>query len=449
MKILVIGTGYVGLVTGACLAEMGHNVVCLDIDSTKIINLKKGITPFFEPGIEEIVKRNLKAGRLSFTTSYSAVKDALICFIAVPTPQTPQGAADTSYVIQAATSIAEHMDSYKVLVNKSTVPVGFAEEMTDIIKNVLEKRGMNTEFAVVSNPEFLKEGDAVNDFMKPDRIIIGTHCKKAQELMEELYAPFHLSSDRVLIMDCKSAEMTKYASNAMLASRISFINEVAGLCELLGADIRMVRKGIGSDKRIGPFFLYPGVGYGGSCFPKDIKALRAMAQEHDYEMLLLEAVEEVNVRQKLVIAHKIKHYFSQKGGLEGKKIAIWGLSFKPGTDDMREAPSLSLIRFLIQEGVFLNLFDPVAMKNARDILKPSPQISFAIDEYEAAKGVDAILLVTEWKQFRSVDFERLKKMMKSCTIFDGRNQYNPEEMKEEGFEYYYIGSPQVMKCVSV
>lgn len=450
MRILVVGTGYVGLVTGACFAEMGHIVICLDIDKKKILNLKQGIVPFFEPGLEEIVKRNMKAGRLFFTTEYpEAVKESEICFIAVSTPASSEGAADITYVKQAALSIAEEMDGYKIIVNKSTVPVGTAALITKEIEQVLNKRGKECQFSVVSNPEFLKEGDAIADFMKPDRIVIGALCKKAKEVMQDLYAPFNLSSDRLLVMDPVSAEMTKYASNAMLASRISFINEIAGLCECLGADIRMVRKGIGTDKRIGSAFLYPGVGYGGSCFPKDIKALKAMAEEQDYEMPLLAAIEEVNERQKLVMAKKMVNYFADRGDMEGKKIAIWGLAFKPGTDDVREAPSLTLIRALLKEGAFLTLFDPVAMKNVKEGLKLSPQIQFASDEYEAAKGAHAIVLMTEWKQFRSVDFVKIRKTMKGKGFFDGRNQYSPSEMKELGFDYFYIGGSTEEMTISM
>lgn len=439
MKILVVGAGYVGLVTSACFAEMGHHVVCLDIDRAKIENLQQGVVPIFEPGLEELIKRNLHAERLAFTTNYAeAIESALICFIAVSTPSAEDGSADLTYVKEAAAQIGMQMSDYKIIVNKSTVPVGTAQEVTRILTQILEKRNAAYGFDVVSNPEFLKEGDAINDFMKPDRIVIGTDSQEVAALMQELYAPFNLNHERIIIMDPVSAEMTKYAANSMLAARISFMNEIAGLCEIVGADVSKVRKGIGSDKRIGYAFLYAGAGYGGSCFPKDIKALRATARKKNYKTPILDAIEEVNAYQKGVIGNKILNYFPS---LEGKVIAIWGLSFKPGTDDMREAPSLVLIRFLLENGAFVRLFDPIAMPKAKKLLKRSPQISWCKDEFEAALGADAIALMTEWKQFRFVDFEKIVSKMKGRAFFDGRNQYHPFEMGSKGFDYFSIGQP--------
>jgi UDPglucose 6-dehydrogenase len=444
MKILVVGTGYVGLVTGACFAEMGHNVICLDIDREKIQKLKEGVIPIYEPGLEEMVRRNMQAGRLDFTTDYAyGVKNALFCFIAVSTPPRSDGTADLSFIKQAARQIAEEIDGYKIIVNKSTVPVGTAQTVSEIIGSTLKEKGLTFEFDVVSNPEFLKEGDAINDFMKPDRIVIGTGNPRVAALMEELYAPFNLNHDRILIMDTPSSEMTKYAANAMLATRISFMNEIACLCERVGADITSVRKGIGSDHRIGYAFLYAGVGYGGSCFPKDIQALKATAREWDCPTPLLDAVENVNSRQKKVLGEKIAAYYADKGGLEGKTIAVWGLSFKPGTDDMREAPSLVLIRDLLKAGAFVRLYDPVAMPKAKSLLKKSPQITWCRSEFEAAYGVDAIALVTEWKQFRFIDFNQILPHLKGNAFFDGRNQYHPKEMADKGFDYISIGQMAV------
>lgn len=438
MKILVVGTGYVGLVTGACFAEMGHHVICLDIDQNKIDQLKEGKIPIYEPGLEEIVNRNADAGRLEFTTDYAyGVTSSLVCFIAVSTPAGEDGSADLSYVSQAAQQIAEQMEGYKIIVNKSTVPVGSAQAVKEIVAATLAKRGVSHEFDTVSNPEFLKEGDAVNDFMKPDRIVIGTDNPRVEALMEELYAPFNINRDRLVTMDPLSAEMTKYAANAMLASRISFMNEMAGICEKVGADISMVRKGIGSDQRIGYAFLYAGMGYGGSCFPKDVKALQATGREYGAPTPLIDATEVVNQQQKKRLGEKILTHFG--ADISGKTIAIWGLAFKPGTDDMREAPALILIRQLLSAGVHVRLYDPVAMNRAKEILPKSPQITWCKDEFEAAADVDAIALVTEWKQFRFVDFDKVRP--KTRLFFDGRNQYAPQEMAERGFTYYSIGQP--------
>ncbi len=435
MKILVIGTGYVGLVTGVCFAEMGHTVICLDIDEKKIQNLKNGIVPIYEPGLEELIRKNEKSGRLSFTTDLAlGMKESAVCIIAVPTPSSSDGSCDLSYVKSAAKSIALHLTGYRVIVTKSTVPVGTSKIIRDTIEAHLKSP---IPFDIVSNPEFLKEGAAISDCMKPDRIILGVETEKAANIMKELYKAFTLNHDRIFIMDPASAEMTKYVANAMLATRISFMNEIAGLCEKLGANIHAVRQGIGSDHRIGYHFLYAGAGYGGSCFPKDIRALEAMARTADYETPILNAVDSVNEKQKKVLFKKIKSHF---GKLQDKTIAIWGLSFKPDTDDLREAPALKLIEELLAEGATLRLYDPVSMEKAQEKLN-HPQIIWCKDEYDAAKSSDAIALVTEWKQFRFVDFETILGKMSGNSFFDGRNQYRKDEMKLKGFHYFGIGIP--------
>lgn len=435
MNLLIIGTGYVGLVTGVCFAEMGHQVICLDIDEKKIATLKQGVPTIYEPGLEEMMKRNIAAGRLKFTTSYrEGVHSSKACFLAVPTPSSEDGSCNISYVLEAARSVAQEMIEPLVIVTKSTVPVGTAKKIRETIEHSQKK----FPFEVVSNPEFLKEGAAITDCMKPDRIVLGVESPQAEQVMREIYAAFSVSRDKILVMDPASAEMTKYVANAMLATRISFMNEIAGLCEKLGANIHHVRMGIGSDQRIGYHFLYSGVGYGGSCFPKDIRALQAMARNAGYDAPILEAVESINEKQKRVLAQKLRHYF---GDLKHKTIAIWGLAFKPDTDDLREAPALKLIEELLEHDVHLRLFDPVAMPKAQTFLS-HPRITWCIDEYHAAEGSDAIALVTDWKQFRYLEFDQLLQKMKGKALFDGRNQYKKDEMKAKGFHYFGIGVPQ-------
>lgn len=440
----MIGTGYVGLVTGACFAEMGHTVMCLDINSSKIAGLQQGIIPIFEPGLEDLVKRNAAQKRLFFTTDYEkGVEFAEVCFIAVPTPSREDGSCDTGYVESAARSIGKVMTAPKIVVNKSTVPVGTAAFVSQCITEELKLRGRHIAFDVVSNPEFLKEGAACLDCLKPDRIIIGADNPTTLEVMKELYSAFNVCRDRVITMDILSAEMTKYAANAMLATRISFMNEIAEICKLVGANVNEVRKGIGSDTRIGYSFLYPGVGYGGSCFPKDVRALISKAQDVGASSSILEAVDQVNDRQKKVLGQKMIQYFGARGGVQNKTIAVWGLSFKPDTDDMREAPSLEFIQQLLNEGARLRLFDPVAMPKAQKLVE-HPNITWCEDVMEATDGADAIALLTEWKQFRLVDFTPIKKRMKGLAFFDGRNQYKPLDMKNRGFDYISIGVPDAI-----
>lgn len=431
MKICIIGAGYVGLVTAACFAESGNNVVCMDIDEEKIASLKKGKVPLYEPGLEELIKRNLSEERLEFTTDLDeAVKQSLIIFIAVGTPPQEDGSADLKYVLNAARAIGKAMDGYKIIVNKSTVPVGTAEQVRKIVS-----RETKFQFDVVSNPEFLKEGAAIEDFMRPDRIVIGTDEVRVAEIMKEVYSPFVRTGAPILIMDPKSAELTKYAANAMLATRISFINEVSNLCELLGADVEQVRRGLGTDSRIGSAFLFPGIGYGGSCFPKDIRAMLRFAKENHYELDILRTVQEVNQRQKEVLIHKITKYF--KGKIKGKRFAVWGLSFKPRTDDMREAPSIVIINKLLQKGAIIKAHDPQANGAAERVF--GKKIKFAHTSYDALDKADALIIITEWSQFREPDFDTIKARMKSPVIFDGRNIFDPRKMQALGFRYFGMG----------
>lgn len=438
MNISIIGVGYVGLVTGACLAEVGNNVLCLDIDQKKITLLGNGGIPIHEPGLADMVRRNVAAGRLQFTTdAVQTTRHGFLQFIAVDTPPDAKGAADLQYIENAVRTIGKHMQGNKIIVNKSTVPVGTADKVRSFIQEELHRRASDLEFSVVSNPEFLKEGAAVEDFMRPDRIVIGADNDQTVKLMRSLYAPFQRNHERLIIMDIKSAELTKYAANAMLATRISFMNELAFLAEQVGADINHVRHGIGSDSRIGYHFLYAGCGYGGACFPKDIKAIRQTAKEHGGDLKILKAVEEVNERQKLVLLDKITARFGQN--LSGKNIAIWGLSFKPDTDDMRDAPSLKLIRGLWEQGATVTAYDPVAMPEARRILGTEPRVQMAASPMAALDNADALAIVTEWKEFRAPDFALIKAKLKAPVIFDGRNLYEPTTMREQGIEYFPIG----------
>lgn len=441
MKIVVVGTGYVGLVSGTCFAETGVNVVCVDIDQRKINMLNEGQIPIYEPGLEDIYKKNVEKGRLMFTTNLAdSIKDADAVFIAVGTPPDEDGSADLKYVLEVAREIGRTMDHYMVIVTKSTVPVGTSVKIKNAILEEVKKRGGEIPFDVASNPEFLKEGSAVEDFLKPDRIVIGTESEKAQKVMKRLYKPFLLNGHPILFMDITSSEMTKYAANSMLATKISFINDIANLCEIVGADVDAVRRGIGSDVRIGNKFIYPGTGYGGSCFPKDVQALIRTADEHGYSLDILKAVESVNYRQKEVLFGKIKRYFN--GDLKDRKIAVWGLAFKPKTDDMREAPSLVVIEKLLESGAKVVAYDPVAMEEGKRIL--GSKIEFAKDEYDACIDADALVLVTEWPEFRLPNFRVLQKLLKNSVIFDGRNIYDPEELGELGFSYYAIGRKPVI-----
>ena len=436
MKIAIVGTGYVGLVTGTCFAEIGVEVVCVDTNVQKIESLEKGVIPIYESGLEEMVARNVKAGRLSFTTSLeSCLSNVEVVFSAVGTPPDEDGSADLSYVLEVARTIGRNMNKYILVVTKSTVPVGTAKKVRAVIQEELDKRGASIAFDVASNPEFLKEGNAINDFMSPDRVVVGVESERAKEIMSKLYKPFLLNNFRVIFMDIPSAEMTKYAANSMLATRISFMNDIANLCELVGADVNMVRSGIGSDTRIGRKFLYPGIGYGGSCFPKDIKALIKTAEQNGYRMRVLEAVEEVNERQKSILFEKLKQLFHND--LSGKTIAIWGLSFKPETDDMREAPSLILIDMLLKAGCLVRAYDPAAMEESRRYI--GNVIYYATDMYDAVLNADALLLVTEWKEFRLPSWPVIKKAMTGNNILDGRNIYEKKEIEEQGFLYHCIG----------
>ncbi|QAZ40112.1 UDP-glucose 6-dehydrogenase [Methylibium sp. Pch-M] len=440
MKITVVGTGYVGLVTGACLAEMGNHVLCLDLDARKIETLNAGGIPIHEPGLEEVVQRNAAAKRLEFTTDVDrAVAHGTLQFIAVGTPPDEDGSADLQYVVAAARAIGERMTDYKVVIDKSTVPVGTADKVRAAIDAALAARGVTLEFAVVSNPEFLKEGAAVADFMRPDRVVIGADDERAILLMRSLYAPYVRNRDRVLVMDLKSAEFTKYAANSMLATRISFMNELSRLAEAVGADIELVRQGIGSDPRIGTQFLYAGCGYGGSCFPKDVKALIRSASEAGQSLELLSAVESVNERQKQVLGDKILARFGT--GLSGKRIALWGLAFKPGTDDMREAPSRVLIERLTAAGAEVTAYDPVAMAEARRAMPGQAGLRYADSAVAALEGADALVIVTEWKEFRSPDFDAIRSTLRTPLVFDGRNLFEPALMKQLGIEYHAIGRP--------
>jgi len=430
MKIAVVGTGYVGLVAGVCFAESGNDVVCVDNDASKVRALSKGKVPIYEPGLEELLRRNRTEGRLTFTTALpKAVRESAIVFIAVGTPQGEDGSADLQHVLGVARDVAKAMNGYKVIVNKSTVPVGTAERVREVIR-----RETTHPFSVVSNPEFLKQGAAIDDFMKPDRVVIGAEDDRAREMMLELYAPFTRTDAPIMVMDCASAELAKYAANAMLATRISFMNEVANVCEAVGADVDQVRRAVGSDRRIGTSFLFPGVGYGGSCFPKDVKAMMRFAEDSEYDFRILKAVEAVNVTQKTRLAAKMKKHF---GTLKGKTVAVWGLAFKPKTDDMREAPSIALIESLLAAGAAVQVYDPEAMGVAKKHF--GSRITYADANYGALKGADALAIVTEWNEFRRPDFDRMRSLMKSPVIFDGRNLFVPAQMKQNGFTYYSIG----------
>ena len=441
MKVCVIGTGYVGLVAGTCFAESGNRVICVDINEAKIEGLKNGVIPIYEPGLKELVLRNVEEGRLSFTTDLAAaVKKSLVSFIAVGTPPGEDGSADLKHVLDVARNIGRHMEGFKIIVDKSTVPVGTADLVRAAVTEELALRGEDIEFDVVSNPEFLKEGAAIDDFMKPDRVVIGVDNVRTAEIMKELYSPFMRRTNRLIVMDVKSAEMTKYAANAMLATRISFMNQIATLCERMGADVSAVREGIGSDSRIGYDFLFPGVGYGGSCFPKDVKALVKTAEENDYDFVILKAVEEANDRQKLVITDRILSYFGgsdTERPLAGKSFAIWGLSFKPRTDDMREAPSVVIINRLLELGAVIKAHDPEAIKEAKKIF--GDRISYSFQQYDILSGSDALVIVTEWNEYRTPDFDTIKESLNTPVIFDGRNLFEPKRMAYLGFTYYSIG----------
>lgn len=436
MNIAIVGTGYVGLVSGVCFAEMGADVTCVDINSQKIRQLQEGIVPIYEPGLEEMLRRNIEAERLHFATSLEECIDSVqIVFSAVGTPPMEDGSADLSQVWEVARAFGRSVKRYTLLVTKSTVPVGTAEKIRHIVEQELSARGENVEFEVASNPEFLKEGAAIKDFMAPDRVVVGTTSEEARKIMSRLYKPFMLSGERMIFTDVRSAEMIKYAANSMLATRISFMNDIANLCEKVGADVNMVRKGIGADNRIGKKFLYAGCGFGGSCFPKDIRALIHTAKQHGCRMEVLEAVERVNEQQKRILFEKLLTHYN--GDIAGKVVAIWGLSFKPETDDMREAPSLVVIEELLKAGCQVRVYDPIAMDSCREIL--GERVTYCNDKYDAALGADALMLITEWKEFRMPSYAVLRSVMRECVIFDGRNIYDKEEAREQGFTYYKIG----------
>uniref|UniRef100_A0A7C4EMZ1 UDP-glucose 6-dehydrogenase n=1 Tax=Fundidesulfovibrio putealis TaxID=270496 RepID=A0A7C4EMZ1_9BACT len=440
MNLCIVGTGYVGLVSAACFAEMGNDVCCVDINPTVVENLRKGKVHIYEPGLDEMVKRNTEQGRLKFTTSISeGMENALFVFVCVGTPSRPDGSCDLSFVHQVAREVGQNMKDYKIVVDKSTVPVGTADKVRALIAEEQAKRGVSIEYDVVSNPEFLKEGDAINDFLKPDRVVVGTENVRTAELLKALYGPFARSRDKLIVMGVRSAEMTKYAANCMLATKISFINEVANICERVGADVRDVRVGIGSDHRIGYQFIYPGMGYGGSCFPKDVKALIDTARQYEFEPQLLASVDEVNNRQKHVLATKILNYFEPQGGVKGKTLALWGLAFKANTDDVREAAAFELIRDLTAKGMKVRCFDPVAGPNTRKEFADNTLVEVVDEQYAALDGACALAVVTEWNQFRNPDFDRIKKTLSAPLVFDGRNLYSPSFLADMGFAYFCIG----------
>ncbi len=441
MKVCVVGTGYVGLVAGTCLAEMGNDVICVDNNLEKLSQLEKGIVPIYEPGLEELIKVNVSEGRLNFTSNLKeAVQKSLVCFIAVGTPQGEDGQADLKYVFEVAKSIGQSINDYKVIVDKSTVPVGTADAVSKIIKEQT-----NIEFDVVSNPEFLKQGAAVDDFLKPDRVVVGSNSQKATEIMQELYSPFLRTGNPVIMMDVKSAEMTKYAANSFLAVKISYANEIANICEQVGADAEMVRIGMCSDKRIGSQFLFPGLGYGGSCFPKDVKALLKTAKDNNCDYQLLQAADDVNKKQRQVFINKILNKFGND--LSGKTFAVWGLAFKPKTNDMREAPAITIINALLERGAKVQAYDPKAVESAKEIF--GNKITYSKSAYEALNDAECMLLLTEWNEFRRPDFDKIKSLMKNYVIFDGRNQYNSKRLLEKGFEYYQIGKQTDKAMVEV
>ncbi|GAB7022696.1 UDP-glucose dehydrogenase family protein [Salidesulfovibrio brasiliensis] len=444
MKVCIVGTGYVGLVSAACLAEMGNTVRCVDVNPEVVKKLRQGSVHIYEPGLEELVKRNYDEGRLFFTTDIAEGLDgARVAFITVGTPSGEDGRCDLKYVDAVARDIGQHMQEPKVVVDKSTVPVGTADRVRGIIAGELEKRGASIDFDVVSNPEFLKEGDAVSDFMKPDRVIVGTESEDSAKVLRDLYAPFARSREKLIVMGTRSAEMTKYAANCMLATKISFINEIANICERVGANVTEVRAGIGSDSRIGYSFIYPGVGYGGSCFPKDVKALINTAREAEYDARLIRSVDEVNNAQKLVISDKIMNYFAEQGGVEGRTLALWGIAFKANTDDIREAPALYLVKALTDAGMKVRAFDPVAWERGAEEFADNPNVEIVRDQYDACKDADCLAVVTDWNQFRDPDFERIQELLKAPILFDGRNLYSPRRMGEEGFAYFSIGRSAV------